>query len=117
MPKISDCDRCLLYARNPLIVCAVHPEGVDTEKCLDFRLNPEVEELEPWSPEGYSFYDGVLVKNPSRYTQEEQLEMLETHPYFTGFCPKCNHQFDLKNPPLVHWDCPSCGWVDDVRLV
>ena len=113
MPKIPDCDRCLLYARNPYLVCGVHPEGVETEKCLDFRLNPEVKECEPWSPKGYSFYDGELVKNPSKYTQAEQLEILDNHPYFTGICPNCNHQFDPDNPPLVHWDCPNCSWMDD----
>ena len=64
MPKISDCDRCLLYARNPYLVCAVHLEGVETEKCLDFRINPKAKESESWSPEGYSFYGGNLVNNP-----------------------------------------------------
>ncbi|MDL5055381.1 hypothetical protein QQ056_17765 [Oscillatoria laete-virens NRMC-F 0139] len=36
-----------------------------------------------------------------------------THPLFTGICPKCGHLFDRANPPPVHWDCPECGWVDD----
>ena len=69
MPKIPDCDRCLLYTHNPYLVCGVQPLGVKTENCLDFRADPEVEEDEAWSPEGYSFYNGDLVKNPSRYTQ------------------------------------------------
>lgn len=45
MPKIPDGDRCSLYAHNPHLVCAVHPDGVDSDKpdgmaslrCLDFR--------------------------------------------------------------------------------
>ena len=31
MPKIPDCNRCSLYARNPHIICAVHPDGVDSD--------------------------------------------------------------------------------------
>jgi len=113
MPKIPDCDRCLLYAKNPHLVCTVHPQGVETESCLDFRLDSSFKESEPWSPQGYSFYNGNLVKNPSRYTQEEKLEILDNHPYFTGVCPRCHYQFDPNDPPLVHWDCPSCGWIDN----
>ncbi len=26
MSKIPDCDRCTLYAHNPHLVCAVHPD-------------------------------------------------------------------------------------------
>jgi hypothetical protein len=32
MPKIPDCDRCSLYAYNPYVVCAVHPEGVNGDR-------------------------------------------------------------------------------------
>jgi hypothetical protein len=47
MPKIPDCDalragfahRCSLYAHNPHLVCAVHPDGIDTESCLDSPVN------------------------------------------------------------------------------
>lgn len=113
MPKISDCDRCLLYAHNPHLICAVHPQGVEGNDCLDFRANPDFEKQELWSPKGYYFYDNNLVKNSSKYTQIEQLEILDSHPYFTGFCPNCKYHFDLTNPPLVHWDCPNCGWIDD----
>ena len=59
MPKIPDCARCTLYAHNPHLVCAVHPDDVETDKCLDFRhdLNAHIEEQ--WSPSGYSWYDNV----------------------------------------------------------
>ncbi|MGB5636569.1 MAG: hypothetical protein WBM44_29950 [Waterburya sp.] len=40
MPKIAQCDRCLLYAFTPFMVCAVDPEGVSTKHCLDFRPDP-----------------------------------------------------------------------------
>ncbi len=113
--KIPECDRCLLYAHNPhFLICAVHPNGVDTDRCLDFRPDLNAAEEELWSPQGYSFYDGQLIPNkPSRYTKEEQLEILDTHPFFTGVCPQCGYKFDRNNPPLVHWDCPRCNWVDD----
>lgn len=112
--KIPDCDRCLLYSHNPHLVCAVHPSGVEGNSCLDFRPDPNAEPEELWSPEGYSWYGGELIPNRrSRLTPEEQLEILETHPFFTGVCPRCGYEFDKINPPEVHWDCPSCGWIDD----
>jgi rubrerythrin len=67
-----------------------------------------------WSPEGYSWYGGELISNKrSPLTPEEQLEILDTHPFFTGVCPQCGYQFAKNNPPKVHWDCPACGWMDD----
>ncbi len=60
----------------------------------DFRLDPNAEIEEQWCPEGYSYYDGELVRNQSRYTREEQFEILNTHPFFTGVCPVCRHEFD-----------------------
>ena len=114
MPKIDLCTRCFLYAHNPHLVCAVHPEGVNTDSCIDFRPDTNAEREEQWSPQGYSWYGDELIANrPSRYTSEEQLEMLDNHPMFTGFCPRCGHEFDQRNPPAVHWDCPRCGWMDD----
>jgi hypothetical protein len=111
--KIPDCDRCLLYAHNPHIICTIHPYGVDTDECADFRPNPNIKPEEQWSPEGYSWYDGELIPNrPSRYTQEEQLEILDTHPCFTGICPNCGYRFNPNNR-IVHYDCPVCNFVDD----
>ena len=38
------------------------------------------------------WYNGELIPyKPSRYTPEEQLEILDNHPFFTGVCPKCGH--------------------------
>lgn len=28
-------------------------------------------------------------------------------------CPNCGYQFFKNNPSAVHFDCPSCGWVDN----
>lgn len=53
--KIPDCDSCILYAHNPHLVCAVHPDGVETAKCLDFRLDPNAHIEEQWSSQGYSW--------------------------------------------------------------
>jgi hypothetical protein len=43
MPKLSECDHCLLYARNPYLVCAVHPTGPKAGTCPDFQENPNAE--------------------------------------------------------------------------
>ncbi len=113
MPKISLCDRCLLYAHNPHLVCAVHPKGVNSDNCIDFRPDPNIKEEEQWSPEGYSWYGDELIPNrPSRYTSEEQLEILDNHPFFSGVCPNCGYRFS-QDKQIVHYDCPVCDWIDD----
>ena len=112
--KLPLCERCLLYAHNPYLVCAVNPSGVTENYCLDFRQDPNFIEEEQWAPEGYSFYNGELIPNrPARLTREEQWHILNTHPLFTGVCPQCGHRFNLNNPPKIHWDCPICNWIDD----
>jgi len=143
--RLPECDRCLLYANEPFIVCAVHPYGPEGDSCLDFRSDPEMEnkrfvdflglqqrqedttaeelysnshDLDPdgqlWEPEGVSYYNGELIlQSQPRWTQEEQLELLDTHPLFTGKCPQCSAQYDRSSTARVHWDCPICGWMDD----
>ena len=111
--KIPDCDRCSLYAHNPHLVCAVHPDGVETNKCLDFRLDPNVKTEEQWSPQGYSWYgDELIADRQSRHSREEQLEILDNHPFFTGVCPQCRYEFN-RDERIIHYDCPDCGWIDD----
>ena len=68
MPLIPNCGlalrvrqhRCSLYAHNPHLVCykvcGVHPSGIATEACIDFRPDPN-------------------------FKEEEQLEILDTHPF------------------------------------
>ncbi len=87
MPKILDCDRCLFYSHNPHhLICAVHPSGVEGNSCLDFRKDPNAEEL--WQPQGAryiddelvidrSFYNGVEVIQPPPLTTEQQLGVAE----------------------------------------
>ncbi len=114
MPKIPDCDRCLLYSHDPHLVCAVHPAGPQGNSCLDFREDPNIEPVELWEPEGATYYNGELILQPQqRQTQQQQLELLDTHPMFTGKCPQCGASFDRDYTARVHWDCPECGWMDD----
>lgn len=92
-----------------------------------FSLDPD----ENWSPPGTEFVNGELViqrddepayyngelirQSQRRRTREEQLELLDTHPLFTGRCPRCEMPYPQDYKPLVHWDCPrpECGWKDD----
>ncbi len=125
MSKIPDCDRCLFNAHSPYTVCAVHPFGVDESSCLDFREDPNAKPEVLWEPEGASYIDGELVIERSFYngeeipqpkqllTLEEQWQILETHPFFTGHCPSCGYRFPHHIPDLVHFDCPECSWIDD----
>ncbi len=114
MNRLPECDRCLFNARSPYTVCAVHPYGVDSLSCLDFREDPNAESEELWEPQGANYYNGELILQPKRQlTPEQQWQILETHPLFTGHCPSCGYQFPCHVPELVHFDCPSCGWIDD----
>jgi hypothetical protein len=61
----------------------------------------------------YGIYDGELMYFKPKLTPEEQMYLLENHPFFTGKCPKCDYIFDKSNPPVIHFDCPECGWIDD----
>ncbi len=122
--KLPECDRCLLYANNPFLVCAVHPEGVNSDSCLDFRLDPKAE-AELWQPLGARYmgdelviervtYNGEEIIQPQQlWTQQQQLELIDTHPLFTGKCPQCGYEFERDYTARVHWDCPDCGWMDD----
>ena len=129
MPVVEDDDlgaspcpkayRCSLSARNPYLVCAVHPDGVDSDRCLDFRPNPNAQMEEQWTSEGSSWYGDELIPDRprcgqalSRYSQLEQNQILDNHPFFSGVCPQCRHEFN-RDSRIVHYDCHSCGWVDD----
>lgn len=133
MPKIPEGDRCQFYSHNHHLICFPHPSGSNGDICLDFRPDPEYSEglqrhdsdepfsnpcgLHPneelWEPEGASYYAGELVVQPrQRWTREEQLQLLDTHPMFTGCCPACGNQIKRDYRAVVHWDC-ACGWMDD----
>jgi len=61
MPKLPECSRCLLYARNRHLVCAVHPAGPNTDTGPDFREDPNTASEDLWEPEGASYYNGELI--------------------------------------------------------
>ncbi len=110
--KIPQCDSCQFYSNNPHLVCAIHPDGVTSMICMDYRRNPDYIEPELWCPEGYTYYDGELIKLPERKSKELQLWILEHHPCFTGRCPECGYEYNQRLEE--YWDCPSCGWVDEL---
>ncbi|MEG4202727.1 hypothetical protein QUA20_02170 [Microcoleus sp. Pol7_A1] len=61
MPKLPECDRYVLYARNPHLICAVHRAGPNADTCPDVLENPDAEPEELWEPEGASYYNGELI--------------------------------------------------------
>ncbi|MBD2093594.1 hypothetical protein H6F90_00295 [Trichocoleus sp. FACHB-591] len=111
--KVPECDRCILYAHNPHLVCTVHPEGTSSDTCLDFQHDPTADPEELWEPEGASYYNGELIVTPEqRWSRLEKLALLDSHPMFTGRCPQCETGI-ASEIPRVHWDCRHCGWADD----
>jgi hypothetical protein len=118
-PYGPDGDTCIDFSPNPelqqgkrftdfLGLLQRNVEYLDSSESFSnpFDLEPD-EEL--WEPEGASYYAGELILQPQeRSTREEQLDLLDTHPMFTGRCPVCNQQFPRYDRPPVHWDC-SCG--------
>ncbi|MEM6398660.1 MAG: hypothetical protein AAF757_00285 [Cyanobacteria bacterium P01_D01_bin.116] len=126
MTRIPECDRCRFYSGNFYLTCAVVPGGPDGKECPHFAPDPDIVEAEElWEPEGSryindelvierTYYNGEeIIQPPQRWTQQQQLELLDTHPMFTGKCPSCRAEFDRDYTALVHWDCPECGWKDD----
>ncbi|PSB28583.1 hypothetical protein [Chlorogloea sp. CCALA 695] len=75
-----------------------------------FALNPDEGQ---WEPEGASYYNGELILQREQRAREEQLWLLDNHPLFTSVCPACRYHFTPANLYVVHFDCPSCGWIDD----
>ena len=67
MPKLPECDRCLLYACAPHLVCAVHPTGLDADIYIDFRPDPNAKPEELWKPEEAKYINGELVIKRSYY--------------------------------------------------
>lgn len=113
MPKIPECDRCQRYSKNPHLVCAIHPIGPDSDSCLDFAPNAGAITQEIPEPVGASFYSGALVPNTQRHlSRQEQLELLDTHPLFTGMCPQCGYEMNEQNRSRSEWHCDRCGWND-----
>ena len=105
------------------MVCGVHPCGVEGDHCTDFSPAPAAVTVpddplawysDQWHPEGASYYGDELILEPVQgRSQDEQMELLDTHPLFTGRCPNCEMPLLQTDPPRVHWDCEYCNWPDD----
>lgn len=112
-----DCKSCQLYSGSLYLPCAVHPTGPAPDGCLDFAPNAAAvvqEDDDLWFPYRPGWYAGEPVPAPSSTLKiQEQLDLLDSHPLFTGCCPECRRHFDRSNPPVVHWDCHRCGWKDN----
>jgi hypothetical protein len=106
----AECQRCQMFSGHlgdEYPVCGIHPLGPAEIPCLDFA-----EITEQCEPLGASYYDGELVLQPEHFlSTEDRLEILNTHPLFTGRCPNCGETF--AEAIAVHWDCPACKWKDD----
>jgi len=57
-----------------------------------------------------------LTQFLARLTKSEQLQLMMTHPFFTGCCPSCGHEFTTVETRPLHWDCQHCGWVDEAGI-
>jgi hypothetical protein len=110
MAKTEECDCCQRFSGHcgsEFLVCGIHPSGPAQSPCPDFA-----EVIGQWEPLGGAYYNEERVLQPEHYlTTEERLEILETHPFFTGVCPECGA--DISDLNLVHYDCELCGWKDE----
>ncbi|ABW32899.1 hypothetical protein [Acaryochloris marina] len=105
--RCQQCDRFSGYLGSQYLVCAIHPSGPNQTPCPDFT-----EVIEDWQPLG-AFYEGdqLIIDWAGYLTSSERLEVLVSHPYFSGICPKCGARFGDSRP--IHYDCRECGWIDD----
>lgn len=55
-----------------------------------------------------------LTEILARLNPAEQLQIVVTHPFFTGKCPQCGYQFPLVHSTSAHCHCPECKWTDDL---
>ena len=114
MPKIHECDHCLLYGRKPYLICAVHPTGFNTNTYIDFRENPDAEPEELWEPQGVSYYNGELIlQRPAALDTRTTVRAAGQAPTVYRPVPPCEMTYPQYETPPVHWDCSACGWSDD----
>ncbi len=64
--------------------------------------------------ENLDYQSHPLTEVLSRLNPAEQLQVIVTHPFFTGKCPQCGYQFPLVHSTSAHCNCPECEWVDDL---
>ena len=111
MAKTEECESCQRfsgYCGTEFLVCGIYPSGPAETPCPDFA-----EVTVPFEPLGGAYYNRELVLQPTHdLTTAECLEILETHPFFTGVCPECGET--IWGEGLVHYDCQNCGFKDDL---
>jgi hypothetical protein len=49
---------------------------------------------------------------PSPLNYFEQIQVLTTHPFFTGRCPQCKQKLALVERTPGKSSCSACGWTD-----
>ncbi|MGG6270656.1 hypothetical protein ACQ4M3_38960 [Leptolyngbya sp. AN03gr2] len=59
-----------------------------------------------------AMYAGEVVISARRWTTQQQLEWLDTHPLFTERCPRCERSMKFGSRSSKHWQCDHCGWTD-----
>jgi hypothetical protein len=110
MPIANECHHCQIFSGSldpEHLVCGIHPSGPSESPCPDFA-----QVTEDCMPLGAAYYGDDLVLQPEHYlTTAERLEILDTHPFFTGVCPSCGAKAEPQQ--RVHYECVACGWVDD----
>lgn len=110
MPRAKECESCQMFSGHlgsEYAVCSIHPSGPAEVPC------PDHAPIEDCVPVGAAYYGDELIRDwPGYMSSEVRLELIETHPLFTGKCPQCGNAF--KEPPLAHWDYPECNWMDDM---
>ncbi|WP_017711153.1 hypothetical protein [Prochlorothrix hollandica] len=108
MHQLNCCASCHYYARNPNIVCALHPAGQSQGYCADYQQG-ELPLAVAWASQGTTPEDDPSG-DPVQVAQRRQ-HLLDWHPLFTGRCPEC--EMPIADPGVPHWDCSHCGWGYD----
>jgi hypothetical protein len=122
MPEIPDCESCLFCAHDSHLVCAVHPDGQDSDSCPDFQANPDLGKRQ------FIDFLGLLQQvegdrncNESftiyeRLDSDEEQWEPEGATYYNGeliLQPKKKTREEqlwlLDNHPLFTSVCPQCG--------
>ncbi|WP_404788830.1 hypothetical protein [Altericista sp. CCNU0014] len=52
------------------------------------------------------------VYAPSQLDYFEQIQVITTHPFFTGQCPQCKQKLSLVSRTPGNCSCLACGWSD-----
>lgn len=45
--QLPECNSCQFFSLSPLLPCTVHPHGVEGDRCIDYRLDPDYDENDP----------------------------------------------------------------------